>query len=442
MPNYRDIEFDIARQTDKRVLAACRKLHREGVFPWKSGSLSTLAGVKVTVTPEGSPQSGLLERILDKQAEIVSMYTFSIKENYSVTITRAKDSLFDRVKIFLGQGKVVLDIPETQIVDLEAGLRKHLKALGARQSITAILGKEMRTYYEAREAELEQLEGIVSSAQEKLLDAAVGTQQKLEDEFAKRKARLDEELEFRGTQVAAKLAAREDQLSEREASLAERVRELDDRDNRHARRSIRKDLKKEFEKRSSEFRLTQGTQLLRRSVWWFTVSLIVIFGTGFGISSWQSFQAIASQIGSSGNSPGFLLWVLIIRQALFGVAFGGASIFFIRWNNGWFEQHATEEFKLKRMEIDFDRASWLVEMAMEWKEEQGAEIPTQLLDSLSENLFKDGNITSKAPDAADQLASALLGSSSRLKLQLPGGIGTLEVDRKGMKELDKAKASD
>ena len=443
MPNYRDINFNIVRQNDKRILAACRKLRSEGVFPWKSGSLSTLAGIRVQITPEGSPQNSTLEKILEKQAELASSFQFSIGENYSVTITRSGDSLVDNVRISLGQNaRTQLDVSEAQIIDLEAGLRKSLKALGARQSITAILGREMRTYYEARESELQQLEALIANAQEKILSASLETQKRLEEEHAARKADFESEIDSQRSRIETELQAREEGLADRETALQARIKELDDRDNRHARRSIRRDLKDEFDKRSSEFRLTEGTQRLRRSVWWFTAVLIVVFGIGFAVSSWQSFQAIAFQLASTSKQPASLLWTAILRQSLFGVAFGGVSVFFIRWNNRWFEQHASEEFKLKRMEIDFDRASWLVEMAMEWKEEQGAEIPSQLLDGLSRNLFQETGDISNKPDAADQLAAALLGSSSNLKLQLPGGVGTLEIDRKGIKQLKKSEESD
>lgn len=46
---------------------------------------------------------------------------------------------------------------------------------------------------------------------------------------------------------------------------------------------------------------------------------------------------------------------------------------------------------MKRLDLDIDRASWLVEMVMEWKEQKGTEIPEELLTRLSRNLFiEDG----------------------------------------------------
>jgi hypothetical protein len=49
--------------------------------------------------------------------------------------------------------------------------------------------------------------------------------------------------------------------------------------------------------------------------------------------------------------------VLGLRQLAFALAFTATAVFYLRWNNAWFQQHAQEEFRLKQLELDFDRAS-------------------------------------------------------------------------------------
>jgi len=112
---------------------------------------------------------------------------------------------------------------------------------------------------------------------------------------------------------------------------------------------------------------------------------------------------------------------------------GAAIWYYIRWQNAWFQKHADEEFNQKAFELDLDRASWLVEMAMEWQDEKGTEIPEYLVDKLSKNLFtKDENET-PILHPADQLASALMGSSSSIELNTNGN--KIKLDRKGIKTL-------
>ena len=81
----------------------------------------------------------------------------------------------------------------------------------------------------------------------------------------------------------------------------------------------------------------------------------------------------------------------LIRFGLSATAFVGTMIFYIRWCDNWFRQHADEEFLLKRLLLDIDRASWIVEMSLEWAEEKGTEIPEELIDRLSNNLFSGKN---------------------------------------------------
>lgn len=106
--------------------------------------------------------------------------------------------------------------------------------------------------------------------------------------------------------------------------------------------------------------------------------------------------------------------------------------------NRWFEQHASAEFLLKQFELDIDRASWVVETAMEWRRDQNAEIPTSLLEGITRNLFADGGDSAQAHSAADDLASALVGNASQLKVKL--GNNELNFDRKGLAGLGKIDA--
>jgi hypothetical protein len=59
--------------------------------------------------------------------------------------------------------------------------------------------------------------------------------------------------------------------------------------------------------------------------------------------------------------------------------------------------HASAEFLLKQFELDIDRASWVVETAMEWHRDQQAEIPAPLLEGITRNLFSDRGDSMQAP---------------------------------------------
>ena len=46
-------------------------------------------------------------------------------------------------------------------------------------------------------------------------------------------------------------------------------------------------------------------------------------------------------------------WVAVGSQIGLAFAFLGVATFFIRWNHQWFQKHADEEFKLKRLDLEY-----------------------------------------------------------------------------------------
>jgi hypothetical protein len=127
-----------------------------------------------------------------------------------------------------------------------------------------------------------------------------------------------------------------------------------------------------------------------------------------------------------------MLLVAAVKQFTFTALFVSTAYFFIRWNNHWFQRHANEEFRLKRMELDIDRASWFVEMAFEWKDEKGEAIPLEIIERLTQGLFASEG-TDRPVEPVDSLAQALLGAA-RFKIKLADGTEA-EYDRKGIEKL-------
>lgn len=113
-------------------------------------------------------------------------------------------------------------------------------------------------------------------------------------------------------------------------------------------------------------------------------------------------------------------------------------MYYIRWQNRWAEQHASSEFQLQQFHIDVNRANWVIESCLEWRKDTESVIPTVLLESITRNLFdnKTDDIE-KAIHPSDELASALLGSASKLKMKI--GENELEFDKPGKIKSQKSK---
>jgi len=141
-----------------------------------------------------------------------------------------------------------------------------------------------------------------------------------------------------------------------------------------------------------------------------------------------------TKLPTSGNASGISYGIALVKP--FGLTFVavGTAFFYLRWLNRWFEQHAQAEFKLKQFQLDIERASWLVETALDWDAKQEKELPKELLEGLSRNLFSfDDEKIDQVRHPVDELASALMGTASRVKLNLAGN----EVELDG-KRLNKA----
>ena len=289
---------------------------------------------------------------------------------------------------------------------LSLRFQKHLRHTSL-HNISYALGPAATKHFEAREIALARLENTQSALLEEMEQARIrreqafeAKEQALEDKFAEKQHALE-----------AEIKARKEQQDSRETELQKQRTELDDRAAKHARRQHYKDIKIKFSAWSKEFAVTPGTSRMRLSVWVAAGVLLLASGGIEALLIWKS------QSLPNGDTSQFV--ANIVRQVIVAGVFISTAVFLIRFNNQWFQRHADEEFRLKRMELDIDRASWFVEMAFEWQDEKGATIPTELVDRLTQGLFTYDR-SENLVEPADSALHALLGASN-LKFKLPGG---------------------
>jgi len=317
------------------------------------------------------------------------------------------------------------DIGIDMIVPLIAAAHKELKAYERTESTDKLLGNELAEFYRRREQGLLRLEELTQD----LIQQNIEFRNQLNNEILAREKQLQADYASNKEELQADYEDKLLKLTKREEELEQRKRDLDDQDSRHARRQIRKDLKDALAQRSEEFTLTPKTTGKRKPIHALFLSLIGITTILFIVSLfYQVFHSVGVQ-------P----WYILLRLPLSALALAAAIVFWIRWNDQWFRQHADEEFRLKRFELDIDRASWIVEMATDWQE-KGIAIPKELVERLSRNLFTDKPESEAVKHPNEVLTSALLAASSGLTVKIPG-LGEVAVDRKGIRDFKKTAAS-
>ncbi len=270
--------------------------------------------------------------------------------------------------------------------------------------------------YQARENDLLRLERMQENFF-KDLTAFTLEQQRKQSDFQQQ---LEMDYSGRQAKLETEHVERLKQLEEKESELKQIRAEIDERENRQARRDIYKGLKTKIDARNKTFELTEGTQNRRRVTYWFAIGLLAIFASCFGFCFYKNVVSDPAQIN----------WIAVGSQIGFAMAFVGVATFFIRWNHQWFQKHADEEFKLKRLDLDIDRANWLVELALEWKNITKSEIPTDLVERLSRSLFVADEGKGFDIHPAETLLSAVFGKSGKINFEFPGKL-TMERSDQG-----------
>ncbi len=271
------------------------------------------------------------------------------------------------------------------------------------------------------------LEEEIANKNQRLDEKYQQKNQSLEEEFKNRQLLLEKGLEEREANSEKTTQQALLEIQQQQKALAEREAQIDDSSNTFARRQIRKDILKEIKERTQGFSVSKGTKKLRLPIFIGMLALTAFFAGMTIYTVWE----IQIAGGTNENTP----IVMIIKQILYSVGFVGSMLYFIRWMNRWLRQHADAEFQIRQFQLDIERASWVVETSLEWQKESaekiGKDMPEYLVRELTQNLFGDGGIKDQVAHPADQLASALLGSASKIKLK--AGENEIQINPRKLK---------
>lgn len=290
---------------------------------------------------------------------------------------------------------------------------------------SAGISPDLAAFVESRDQTLAKLEELNARFAREIFQE----RDRLIADIAAKEKTLIERHETKLAVLEAQHQRQSEDLQKKEDALTERLKEVDDREARFARRQIRSDLKKEIKDRQSKFELTKGTRQMRWPVIMAVILLAALLGYGFYYYTVE----IVREMTATKPPEGYVLAIMLVRQLLIGLGLGGAIWFFVHWQNQWSQRHAEEEFAVKRLELDLDRASWVVELAMEWsKEKNGHELPESIARELTKNLFNDRN-AAKGSSLRGDMLSEILGASTQAELE--AGNAKFKLNRNGASKL-------
>ena len=254
---------------------------------------------------------------------------------------------------------------------------------------------------------------------------------RLDAEMAEHKRALSESFEEKNRALEARYEERNAGLESCELDLNTRRQALDDRSARHARREQSRALQKKISDRSESFTLTRSTRSKRKPVH-------IIFAALLILSAALIARSLLAPVTAT---EGAEFWLGLARFPLGTLGFALTAMFYIRWTDQWFRQHANQEFRLQQLALDVDRAGYATEMLMEWQEDKGGEMPAVLVDRLTAGLFTDQTTATRVQHPSEDVTTALLKAASSIRVDVPG-IGELTVTGRQVRKLDKKLAGE
>lgn len=408
---FQKTAFSIPRYTDKAIIEKITALMQEGSYKLdKTTFYFTFSDQNAEV---GDLKDAKLQEFLSIESVSTRQIVFQLNGWLHVSVER--DWQHQPRKLVGNQDMVAISpVPNSQnqspnltVINFAKAVslaRKHFGAVDTKPFME-FLDEGTKQLYQSREQDLQKLERMQEGFFKGMADFTL-EQQKKQQDFTRE---LEAQFVARQKTLEEQHQQRLKQFEEKEAELKKIRAEIDERENRQARRDIYKELKKKLDERNKSFELTSGTKRRRWVVFGFTLLLLGLFVAGFI----YCFQRNVIDAKPDIN------WIAVGSQIGFAVAFIGMATFFIRWTNSWFQKHAEEEFKLKRLDLDIDRANWLVELAMEWKNITKSEIPADLIEKLARSLFVTEESKTIDIHPAETLLSAMFGKAGSINVEFP-----------------------
>ncbi len=281
-------------------------------------------------------------------------------------------------------------------------LSKRFKLTTPSAIIDESLPKGLQEQLRYREQTLADLQAAVTRL------SIVGAQEaEKQAKFLQQKiAELDERYQGKETQLEADHRKRAEELRQKVAAF-------ETRESKYVRRDLLGKMREEIEKQKV-IALSPKTAHKR---WVIHGTFLLAISLGLGLAAVFAYKVFMSATPD---------WHYFTPMSGGVVMFISTLIYYIKWNDQWFKEHAEAEFRNMRFAADILRASWLAELLFEWeKEKKSTQLPESIIASLARNLFRDER-WGDTEHPAEALTKAL------------GGVSSLRVSKDGVEIKRKA----
>jgi hypothetical protein len=365
-----------------------------------SGSINYLPGnqhVKVSAFKNRNDQNGILSFLVTRPFLDVTSLSLNTNDNFNFTVRTDKG-------FYIGLNTTGdRDSNVQKIAPVTDALNKHFDLLRQQEALeSALPDAEKEAIKTARTLLLE-----FTSQAARLASLSAANTERMNDVIIAKTKELDERYEQKNKALEDANLAKNKDLADREDDFRKEKAGLDARENT----VVRRDLLAKIEKIlgvQKNITITAETLKKRQPIHFIclaTMGLGLCFIAAFGYKTFTDPTADLHHIIPL--STGIVLFV-------------STAIFYIRWNDLWFKEHANAEFENRKFYVDVVRASWIAELLFEWKDKKEVPFPDQLITSYTTGLFQNSDIVKTTKHPFDDLKS-LAGSVSEIKFTKKDG---------------------
>jgi hypothetical protein len=298
----------------------------------------------------------------------------------------------------------------------------------------AITSKELGGIIEKEIADL-------AALHRNLLDDALKVRNRYDEEDAARRARFEEEIHVERQRIADHAADTQRVLLSKSKELDEKIKEFDLSDHMRARRRQREEITEQIQGFLQRPTGARTSSLKMSLIVWLCISGFGMAGF-FAYESFESFLSraqsrtvtdavekilptlrISEQTSSSATAEAassaittalsesdtndYMLWLLAAR----GVALSAVAIGFIVYLLTFLRRNHDEELQhhreLQRYGMDINRASWVIETAMEMTTKENASLPEAWVAGACSGLFQSGRASDGDVNSLNALGAVL-----------------------------------
>lgn len=270
---------------------------------------------------------------------------------------------------------------------------------------------------------ISQLSSVALSITESLASAHLENQRQLEEH----KITLTKQFAAEAEEREKVFLVQNEALNKRESEVDEKLAELDLSRARDARRKLRELITKDV-----QFKLSDPATFRPNSNARTSIVIFICVGIFFAIAS-ATGAAYSTYINGRADADGLLVHVRFFASS----ALAAILLFYLV---GYLKQLERDDTRFKRelekYSLDVNRASWIVETVMEFKEEEaGLKVPEKWLEGVTNNLFGSTEADKEQEASALDSLADLLSAGARLKIG--NGGAELEIDSRAARKLAK-----